>query len=442
MVLGLALIASSWLNHFNATQLVDDLTRGQAEGFARDIREVSRPEQGPPRSAQLELSLASGKAWGLRYVAVLNPHGGLISEAGESALPTSLPLPKPEQLQHAGQRVRWLVPPPPMPGLPLRSLGAPAGLARPFPPGPFPPGPSERGPRGPFEMGPGGPPPPPVGSAYHDGPPHGHSLLIEFEPLPALALIERSERTVLLNVIAAIVLMVVAVFLWRLYARAQEAESHLARQKHLAVLGEMSAVLAHEIRNPLTAVKGHAQLIAERVRDDELQNRWATLMVDHVMRLERLVNQLLDFSRTREVLRKPVCPATLLDEAGCELDRDRIDLDVTSAPATWDLDPERMNQVFVNVLQNALQASPKSQQVDAVVSEEKGQLVVIVRDRGDGIPPEEVHRIFEPFHTKRVRGTGLGLTVAKRIVELHGGDIEASNHPEGGAVFRITLPKG
>lgn len=430
MLLGLALIASSLFNHLNAKKLVDDLTRGQAEGFARDIREVARPEFGPPRAEHLAASLASRKDWGLRYIAVLDPQDGILSEAGQSAVPASQSMPRPEQLQQVGQRVRWLVPPPPMPGPPPHVLESPAGFTRPFPPPPFPPGP--------FEMG----GPRPAGSTHPAGPPRGHSLLIEFEPLPALALLERSERTVLLNVIAALVLMIVAVFLWRLYARTQEAEAVLARQKHLAVLGEMSAVLAHEIRNPLTTVKGHAQLIAERVRDDELQTRWATLMVDHVMRLERLVNQLLDFSRTREVLRTSVNPATLLDEAGCELDRDRIDLDVTRAPATWNLDPERMNQVFVNILQNALQASPKNERVDAVVTEDKGQLVVTIRDRGDGIPEDEAHRIFEPFHTKRMRGTGLGLTVAKRIVELHGGDIEASNHPEGGAVFRITLPKG
>jgi signal transduction histidine kinase len=135
-------------------------------------------------------------------------------------------------------------------------------------------------------------------------------------------------------------------------------------------------------------------------------------MVDHVLRLERLVSQLLDFSRTREVHRTAVCPATLLDEAGCELDRDRIDLDASHAPETWMLDAERMTQAFVNVLQNAIQASPTDAQVDVVVREEQGRLVVTVRDRGEGIPKEEVHRIFEPPHEAR-SGYRLGIDGGK-----------------------------
>ena len=272
--------------------------------------------------------------------------------------------------------------------------------------------------------------------------PHaGHALLIEFEPLPALALVERSERNLMLNVVAAIVLMVVAVGLWRVHARAREAEERVERQRHLAALGEMSAVLAHEIRNPLATVKGHAQLIAEKVGEDDVQSRWAKMMIEHVLRLERLVNQLLDFSRTREVDRKVVDPAILLDEAGCELDRDRIDLDTSDAPDTFSLDPDRMNQVFVNVMQNALQASPSAESIEVRAFSEQGALVVQIRDRGEGIAEDQLDRIFEPFHTKRIRGTGLGLTVAKRIVELHGGDIKALNDPTGGAVFRIRVPK-
>jgi two-component system sensor histidine kinase HydH len=253
--------------------------------------------------------------------------------------------------------------------------------------------------------------------------------------------LERSKANVLINMIAALVLMVVAMFLWRASTRAQQAEAELARQRHLAALGELSAVLAHEIRNPLATVKGHAQLVAERVVDDDTANRWAQVMVSHVVRLERLVHQLLDFSRTAEIRRESVNPVTLVDEAGCELDRDRIDLDTSGAPQTWQLDPERMNQVLVNVMHNALLATPEPARVEVSVTVASSLLVITVRDRGEGIPEGEEQQIFEPFFTNRTRGTGLGLAVAKRIVELHGGSIEASNHPDGGAVFRIALPE-
>jgi two-component system sensor histidine kinase HydH len=100
-----------------------------------------------------------------------------------------------------------------------------------------------------------------------------------------------------------------------------------------------------------------------------------------------------------------------------------------------------MEQVLINLLRNALQASPDGAEVDFTVAEERRALSFEVRDRGEGIVEAEAEQIFEPFQTNRVRGTGLGLAVAKRIVEGHGGRISASNHPDGGAVFRVLLPR-
>ena len=99
----------------------------------------------------------------------------------------------------------------------------------------------------------------------------------------------------------------------------------------------------------------------------------------------------------------------------------------------------RMEQVLVNVLRNAVQSAPDTN-VDASVVEHDGSLHFMVRDRGEGITSPAT--LFEPFHTTRARGTGLGLAICQRIVELHGGRIDASNHPGGGAVFEIVLPPG
>jgi signal transduction histidine kinase len=115
-----------------------------------------------------------------------------------------------------------------------------------------------------------------------------------------------------------------------------------------------------------------------------------------------------------------------------------VAIDAGGAPEAWPLDQARMRQVLTNLLENALRSG--TDQVDARVAEERGELIYVVRDRGPGIPAEDLARIFEPFFTRRTQGTGLGLAVARRLVELHGGTIRARNAPDGGAEFSISLP--
>ena len=210
------------------------------------------------------------------------------------------------------------------------------------------------------------------------------------------------------------------------------------RQKHLASLGEMSAVLAHELRNPLASLKGNTQLLAESLEGDAREH--AELVVAEAVRLERLAGGLLDFVRTGALVRAEVEPAGLLRAAAGEVDAARIEIDATGAPPRWSLDGERFRQVLVNVLRNAVEASPPGAKVDARVWQERGALRVAVRDRGAGIPPGEEQAIFEPFRTGKAKGTGLGLAVARRIVELHGGTIRAARAEGGGAVIDVALP--
>ncbi|MBI4701319.1 MAG: HAMP domain-containing histidine kinase, partial [Deltaproteobacteria bacterium] len=196
----------------------------------------------------------------------------------------------------------------------------------------------------------------------------------------------------------------------------------------------------HEIRNPLAAAKGHAQLLAEQIPESERQRRWVDVVVEQIERIEALSGQLLDFARGGRLQREAVAPAELLREAADALAAGRFAFDVERAPASWSVDRSRLRQVLTNLLQNAVQASPPDKPIDATAAQERGMLVFTVRDRGPGLPPGEGERIFEPFHTTRLRGTGLGLAVARRLAELHGGTIEARDHPEGGAEFRVLIP--
>ncbi|NVL83977.1 sensor histidine kinase, partial [Escherichia coli] len=106
-----------------------------------------------------------------------------------------------------------------------------------------------------------------------------------------------------------------------------------------------------------------------------------------------------------------------------------------------EIDPERLRVALENILRNAVQASDAGR-VEVSIEQAKSDVAIVVRDHGPGLPEADKGAIFEPFRTGKAKGTGLGLAIAKRIVELHGGTIEASNHSGGGAVFRMTIPRG
>jgi two-component system sensor histidine kinase HydH len=223
--------------------------------------------------------------------------------------------------------------------------------------------------------------------------------------------------------------------------RYEGAKRHFEEKRRLSLVGEMSAVLAHEIRNPLASLKGHAQLLLESLPAEGGDRAKVERVVREAVRLENLTSDLLDFVRSGELKATACDPAALLREAAEEAGGGRIDVRTDGAPQRWTLDPPRIRQVLVNVLRNALQASTAEDRVEAAVAEEESRLVFRVRDRGVGLPAGEEGRIFEPFHTTRVRGTGLGLAVARSIIERHGGTIGASNRPDGGAEVRIAIPR-
>ena len=282
----------------------------------------------------------------------------------------------------------------------------------------------------------GGPPPPADG-------PHRWPFLIEFDAPPAHTLAVSGYAVLLAGLVAALALLAATWLNQRLTAQAEQLEAALGRERHLATLGEMSAVLAHEIRNPLASLKGHAQLLAEHAVDEPWTAERAGILVREILRLETLCEQLLGFVRASRVEPIAADPATVLRDAVGAVDRERIEVHADAAPTTWRLDPWRMQQALVNLLENALNASTSENHPPCATARGEGSALVFeVRDFGPGVPDADRARIFEPFHTNRVRGTGLGLAITRRIVELHGGTVDVRNHPDGGAIFRIELPGG
>jgi two-component system sensor histidine kinase HydH len=267
-------------------------------------------------------------------------------------------------------------------------------------------------------------------------------LVLEFEPVVAGGMISRAAWTFGISLAAAGLLLLVALVFFRLSRRAELIQGQLEKERKLAALGEMSAVLGHELRNPIASLKGHAQLLAEKLPGDHPGRPGAETVVREVSRLEELTGQVLDFVRTGELQREPTSPEEVARAAVAQVGSERIRLEVGSPLSPCPLDRVRMQQVLVNLLSNALHAGEEGSPVDLFLGREDGQLLFKVRDRGPGLAAGDGDKVFEPFYTGRVKGTGLGLTVARRIVEGHGGTIRVENHPEGGAVFTVRLPAG
>ena len=210
-------------------------------------------------------------------------------------------------------------------------------------------------------------------------------------------------------------------------------------ERRLVALGRASSVIAHELRNPLAALKGHAQLLVEDLAEPSRSK--ATRVVDGAERLERLMGVLLDFVRDGPLDIRAATPALVVERALVDLPKDRIRVDLSRAPGTLHVDAERTSLALRNLLQNAVQATPDGADAVEVRVDAKGREVVIeVRDHGPGLAPGAEAQIFDPFMTTKTRGTGLGLSIARRIAEQHHGRLTGETHGEGGAVFRLVLP--
>lgn len=228
----------------------------------------------------------------------------------------------------------------------------------------------------------------------------------------------------------------------------QAARREAAQNERLAAIGRLAAGVAHELRNPLTAVKLLVQIAAQRAERQGLNAESLTVIQDEIGRMEQTIQSLLDFSRpptprpARHDLRSTVRRAVNLVQGRAAQDGVSIDLQVPADELAIVADAEQLHQVFVNLLLNGIEAMPGGGRltIEATRSAAGGELEVRVRDRGEGVPVEQLPGIFEPFVTNKKGGTGLGLAISRRVVQEHGGALTAANSPDGGAVFTVSLP--
>ena len=225
------------------------------------------------------------------------------------------------------------------------------------------------------------------------------------------------------------------------------ARSRVAQSEKLAALGQLAAAIAHEVRNPLAVVRSAAQGLGETLpASDADGHRAASFIVAEVDRLGSVVSSLLAFARPLQLQTRPTdigdVVARAVTLAGAELEAKHVRLAREQAVAlpVVHADGDLVCQVLVGLLSNAVEATPPGGEITVRAHAANGGIELAVADRGAGIAPELRSRVFEPFFTTRPNGTGLGLAVARQIVEAHGGRIDVGDHPGGGACFTIRLP--
>lgn len=412
--MAVAILGVSWSNYRSVLGVATSLNRDRALIFRMVVdRELRRGES-------LGELLVDHGGEGLRYVAAYDENGRLYDQAGTpvQAPPEVISLNIPFDPQQA----------------PLVTVGNHVRLTtRSVPPRAFP-SQSGRTPNG------GGPPRAPGGPSTSGQRRRPAAVLVEFEPVASIRLTAAALRTFTLSSVVAPVLLGAAGFVWYLLRRREEYLLRIERQERLIALGEMSAVLAHEIRNPLASLKGNAQLLSERLAATAADRAKADRIVREASRLEKLTSDLLDFARSDSLTRTPTDPLRPLTSAIESVAAGSVEIDTARAPAQWSIDVDAMQQLLTNVLHNAVQATPTGERVEVRVGVDHDQLTYQIRDHGPGVQPGLEQRIFEPFVTTRTRGTGLGLAVAQRIARLHGGSISVATHPEGGALFSVAIP--
>ena len=227
----------------------------------------------------------------------------------------------------------------------------------------------------------------------------------------------------------------------------KQLQLQLLERERLAAIGELAAMVAHEVRNPLAGIRGGCEILLEGYPEGDTRHDIGVEIIHQVDRLSRTVHDLLLFARPKAMDLVPTDLHGLIERIlrvlGDDPETGEIEVvrDFGDDVPIIQADGRQMEQVFMNLILNAIQVMSHKGKVTIATRTVGRQVVVAVSDTGPGIPPDKLAHIFEPFFTTRAQGTGLGLAIVKKIVEAHGGRIEAASLPGSGARLTATLPR-
>ena len=236
------------------------------------------------------------------------------------------------------------------------------------------------------------------------------------------------------------------VLLFRDLTQIRDLKKQVETNRRLAAIGKLAAGVAHEIRNPLSSIKGFATYFARQYENEPRDVEIAKIMVQEVARMNRSITQLLEFANPMAVEIKQTRIEPLIRHSLKLVSHDLgkkkvcVETDIRTRRETIYTDPERICQVLLNLYMNALNAMDSTGVLEVGVADVQDNLEIRVADNGCGIPAKDLEKIFDPYFTTRAKGTGLGLSIVHRIVENLKGEIRVESHPSKGTVFYITLP--
>ncbi|MHB8808440.1 MAG: ATP-binding protein [Desulfobulbaceae bacterium] len=223
-------------------------------------------------------------------------------------------------------------------------------------------------------------------------------------------------------------------------------QATVQKQEKLAAIGNLAAGVAHEVRNPLSSIKGYATYFASLFEEGSEQKKAAEVMTSEVERLNRVISELLEIARPSDIRPRPTDISFLLNSSLRLVQQEaetvgvRIETDIAPGIPPFILDPDRLTQALLNLYINAIQAMPEGGLLTVSAGATAAGLELVVSDSGAGIPDETLNKIFDPYYTSKTTGTGLGLAVVQKVMEAHGGTIRVQSVPGRGTRFAITLP--
>jgi two-component system sensor histidine kinase HydH len=224
-------------------------------------------------------------------------------------------------------------------------------------------------------------------------------------------------------------------------------QDEVRRQEKLAAMGGLAAGVAHEVRNPLSSIKALATFFAGQFEDGSEAHQATRVMVQEVDRLNRVITELLEFSRPTDLKRQASDIGLLVTRSIQLIQQDAANKNIDINVKTADdlclalIDPDRLSQCLLNLYLNAIQAMEGGGTLTVKSTPGEAENVnIVVSDTGSGIPGDQIKKIFDPYYTTKSKGTGLGLAIVYKIIEAHGGHIEVNSTIDEGTSFLISVP--